>query len=141
MQYIIDYSISCTSQYYKSGRAYAIFMFFVYPIGVPILYFCLLYSIRNIISESNKEKSFKSSHKITPFKFLFDSYTSEYWYWEVIETIRRLLLTGILVVGGIGTSLKLAISMVISMIFIKLYGSNGLIFIFFIFINNYSILI
>merc|ERR1712070_664947 len=53
---IADYSISCNSDRYRYGVAWAIFMIFIYPIGLPILYFCLLYNIRKELIDHKDEK-------------------------------------------------------------------------------------
>ena len=45
-----DYGISCSSDRYYMGRAYAIVMIFVYPVGVPVFYFWLLFSHRQDIT-------------------------------------------------------------------------------------------
>ena len=47
-----DYSVSCHSEEYKVYVAYATFMIFVYPVGIPVLYFILLW--RNV-SETNPD--------------------------------------------------------------------------------------
>ena len=47
---------------------------------------------------------------------------TRYWYWEIIETYRRLALTGGLVLVAQGTSLQLVVALVIVMFFIKLYN-------------------
>ena len=44
-----DYSISCDSPRYRFGVVWAVVMIFIYPIGIPLMYFGLLYSARNAI--------------------------------------------------------------------------------------------
>ena len=34
--------------------------------------------------------------EITPLVFLWEPYKPEFWYWEVVETGRRLMMTGVL---------------------------------------------
>ena len=41
-----DYSISCSSQRYQFAVVWAAVMVFVYPVGIPLLYFVLLYQVR-----------------------------------------------------------------------------------------------
>jgi hypothetical protein len=123
-----DYSISCESARYESGRDYAISMVFVYPVGVTCYYFWLLYSHRGAIQnrESGVEVfSVEDSQSIEPFEFLFSLYQPRYWYWEVIETIRRLLLTGVLVLFNQGSGLQIVFAFVISLFFLKIYGYFG----------------
>lgn len=50
-----DMSISCTSDYYYRGVAFACVMIIVYPVGVPLLYFVLLYTNKDeIVNRDNK---------------------------------------------------------------------------------------
>ena len=121
-----DYSISCNSSRYLWGRNYAIGMVFLYPIGVTGFYFWLLYrnrkTIKNRKSSSCSEEDLKS---IEALEFLFNSYEPRYWYWEVVETTRRILLTGIMVLFHQGSSLQIVIAFVMSLLFTKLYGYYG----------------
>ena len=50
----VDMSISCDSQYYKHWRGYAIVMIFVYPVGIPLMYFLVLYECRQEIQDRDK---------------------------------------------------------------------------------------
>jgi hypothetical protein len=123
-----DYSISCESSRYEWGKNYAIVMVFVYPVGVTCYYFWLLYAHREaILNRESGTVSFsgKDRPSIEPIRFLFSSYAPQDWYWEVIETIRRLLLTGVLVMFNQGSGLQIVVAFVISLFFVKLYGHFG----------------
>ena len=48
---------------------------------------------------------------------LFQSYEPHYWYWEIVEIIRRLLLTAVVSVMLSGTSTQLVICVAISVFF------------------------
>jgi hypothetical protein len=45
-----DYTISCHSGEYMFIKIYAAIFIFVYPLGVPLLYFWLLYKARDRIN-------------------------------------------------------------------------------------------
>ena len=121
-----DYSISCESFRYEWGRAYAIGMVFVYPVGVTVYYYWLLYNHRELIKNRKSASLSELDHKlIEPLEFLFSAYEPRYWYWEVIETIRRVLLTGVLVIFHQGSGLQIVAAFVISLVFLKLYGYYG----------------
>ena len=231
-----DMSISCTSHYYYNYVAYAVVMVFVYPIGIPAMYFYLLYQNRKEIMERDNDSSAAVSNTsevnsdgkktkkeslskdvyeaegqeafsavtavINPMmvgcdddvdysdsddevidsdddddvviivddaiirrrstlaldqaksaspaivspadnktnahgvkdslpplsasasrlSFLFSAYKPELWYWEVIETMRRLLLTAILGVCGPGSSAQGFMALVLALFYIELYG-------------------
>ena len=45
----VDYSIDCDSAYYLSMRPFAIVMVLIYPVGIPVLYFTLLFKNRAVL--------------------------------------------------------------------------------------------
>lgn len=55
-------------------------------------------------------------------KFLYKAYEGRCWYWEVVETIRKLLLTAVLSVCGEGSGFQIVIGIFIAIIFVKLYA-------------------
>lgn len=133
---------------------------FRYPIGVPALYFYLLYIARDEIiktkpelvtlevllpeDSTERQRSIREAHAALDTRasalgdlqflrhtttgpvvvqtsvtkhsfaaivarqlgFLHGAYERQYYYWEVIETTRRLLLTAVVSVVGTGTSLQ-----------------------------------
>jgi hypothetical protein len=54
--------------------------------------------------------------------FLWSSYKPEFWYWEVVESTRRIVLTAVLSVCGPGTSQQNVLSLLLALLYIKLYG-------------------
>jgi hypothetical protein len=54
--------------------------------------------------------------------FLYEAYEPQFWYWEVVETTRRLMLTAVLSVCGPGTSGQALFAVLLSLMYIKLYG-------------------
>ena len=46
---VVDSTISCESPSYGALRAYALLMIVVWPLGIPLWYFCLLYRKRGRI--------------------------------------------------------------------------------------------
>ena len=66
---------------------------------MPALYFYLLYSHKEDIL--NREVPLSDEHeeeerylRIRPLRLLYDFYEPKFWYWEPIETILRLSVTG-----------------------------------------------
>ena len=179
-----DMSISCTSEYYYRGRSYAIFMIFVYPIGIPCMYMYLLYSscaeIQSRVAESTdketspgnqspvrshtnvdagnnntehresqrisdisnpmlastivshvrsvsvnageKNQTYSMSAPAARLAFLWAAFKPQYWYWEVVETTRRLMLTAVLSITGAGTSQQAVLALLLAILYIKLYS-------------------
>mgnify|MGYP007071508767 CR=1 FL=1 len=61
--------------------------------GIPALYFCLLYRRRDQIRHRG-DNSANDQEAIAHLRFLFDSYEPRCMYFEIVETFRKLLLTG-----------------------------------------------
>lgn len=88
-----DYSISCTSSRYMFARTWAKCMICIYPVGIPLLYFFLLFRTRELITHrkdyslSNEEhddgehQSGNELSPLSPLQFLFDIYKPKFWYW------------------------------------------------------------
>lgn len=71
----------------------------VRPTGMPACYFYLLYTHReDIINRDtplpSAEEEEERSLRIRPLRLLYDFYKPEFWYWEPIETLLRLSVSG-----------------------------------------------
>jgi hypothetical protein len=151
---IADMSISCTSPYYYKGVVYAVAMLLVYVVGIPLMYFVLLYYNREEIAQRDAPLAVEGSEdpllkpeqvpddagapteaqlaepsgargvtsKAQRLSFLWDAYEPQYWYWEVVETTRRLMLTAVLSVCGAGSSAQSIFAVLLGLLYIKLYG-------------------
>ena len=77
-----DTAISCTSDRFNFGVAYALVMMFVYPIGVTSWFFILLYKKKDALSKREN-----SGQQLPPgveiLSFLYKSYKPSCWYFEV----------------------------------------------------------
>ena len=119
-----DLSINCDSPEHKFYKAFATACIIVYPIGVPLLYAVNLWSDRALLDPGQKRlvkdhgkeegleraleerarlENMEEHRHIQSLTFLYDSYEPKYYYFEVVETIRKLFLTGGLVLLGPGT--------------------------------------
>jgi hypothetical protein len=119
----VDYSVSCSSSKYRFGVGWAIVSIFVYPVGIPLYYFYVLYSARHDIKSretisSEEAKRTRDAH-LQSMKLLFEFYQPHLWYWEVLETIYRLLLTGVLVIVAQGTGTQIIVGIVVVLFYLK----------------------
>ncbi|KAG5175014.1 hypothetical protein JKP88DRAFT_154267, partial [Tribonema minus] len=96
-----DYSISCRTPEHKAYIAYAGFMIFVYPIGIPVLYGWVLRRHRTHTAMLHPVPA--SSPVTHASAFLRKAYHQRADYWECMECIRRISLTGSLVFIAPGT--------------------------------------
>ena len=62
------------------------------------------------------------SPRAARLEFLFSAYEPRFWYWEVVETTRRLLLTAVLSVCAPGSSEQAVYAVLLALLYIKLYG-------------------
>ncbi|GMH86453.1 hypothetical protein TrVE_jg3945 [Triparma verrucosa] len=89
-----DYTISCQDGDRDFWEAYGWLMVGVFPVGVISMYGFLLWSKRAKLKKPVEQRL--EDEEITPLLFLWEPYKPVFWYWEVIETGRRLMMTGVL---------------------------------------------
>jgi hypothetical protein len=76
-----DYSISCLSDRYNSNLFFCYVMIIIYPIGIPLGYFVLLFSHRNsVVERENCEQIDKNGC----IKFLTSEYKQGFYFFEVL---------------------------------------------------------
>ena len=82
----LDYNISCESDRYRSYVAYAVLMLFFYPIGIPLSWSVMLYRKRHTLKDANamKREAMFGEPKTGHLAFLVESYTPNYYYFEVL---------------------------------------------------------
>ena len=74
-----DYSISCDSDRYWFAYYYALCMVVVYPIGVPLYYWVLLYRSRDEIKSRVDQTQNSESTSLSSMYALYGSYKPEFW--------------------------------------------------------------
>ncbi|GMI09257.1 hypothetical protein TrLO_g2039 [Triparma laevis f. longispina] len=128
----VDYSINCASDEHKFYEAYAVIFIIIYMIGVPALCAWNLWKDRHLLDPGQEQladihgeelgmkmaieerERLEEEHlDIKSLAFLYDSYEPQYYWFEVVETLKKLILTGGLVVLGPGTLNQIVISMII----------------------------
>ncbi|GMI05745.1 hypothetical protein TrLO_g10634 [Triparma laevis f. longispina] len=57
---------------------------------------------------------------ITPLVFLWEPYKPSFWYWEIVETTRRLMMTGVLSTIQPGTFSQLVAGLLMNVIYFGL---------------------
>jgi hypothetical protein len=134
-----DLSISCSSSYYQFGRAWAAIMVLVYPVGLPLLYFYLLFKNKEVIkareeinaimksafvTARRQRKKLKTSgfNRITEnISFIYAAYLPTAWYWEIVEVYKRLFLMAIFPSIFYGYAAQYPITVLFCVGFTKLY--------------------
>eukprot|EP00937_MAST-01D_sp_MAST-1D-sp2_P000945 g945.t1 len=144
---VAQYSISCasdapmktwlfgTSLQYGDYYRLAWFMIIVFPVGVPLFVAVMLYKMRDklfepldseavIVRDSDGEIVRTPHHNTSRYMgSLYVAYSSRFYYWEVIELLRKVLLTGVILLVEPGSSTQLATGCLISLAFMVAYSA------------------
>ncbi|CAN0521707.1 unnamed protein product, partial [Scytosiphon promiscuus] len=108
-----DHSLECYTTTHKIFMAYAGVMVAVFPLGIPLCYAFVLY--RNRDSLKVEVGSEANTTHVASFRELWEPYRPQVYFYEVVECLRRVLLSGVVVfifphtAGQVATSLLLAI--------------------------------
>lgn len=85
----VDYQTSCDDSRYTTLVSFSTLGVLVYPIGVPAGTLYVLWKSRSQLTD-------RSSTTFTRYSFLVADYLPEFWYWECIEMLRKVILTGVI---------------------------------------------
>ena len=78
----------------------------------------------SFLVETSMVVAYRAADKRVKFLgFLFEAYEPRCWYFECLECLRRLMLTGMLIFFADGTVLQIIIASLISMSAMILYGA------------------
>merc|ERR1711998_365433 len=67
-----DYSISCASNLYSTMQIFALVMVFIYPIGIPLMYFSLLQANKGLLYFGDEATAEQLAARPKALKFLYD---------------------------------------------------------------------
>lgn len=84
---VADFSVTCYDSTYNFHAKYASFMIALYPVGVPLFIFFMLWRYRKRLDEPGVRAE---------LGFLYDAYDRKYFYWELVDMINKLFLVSIL---------------------------------------------
>jgi hypothetical protein len=108
VQYLqADYSIECWTSTHFSYSAWAATVVLVVSVGWPVLVFALLYKHRAHLDDAWVVKR---------YGVMYASFKPRFYLWGVTEIFRKLAMTGLVVFFGRGTSLQVAMGLLLSSI-------------------------
>lgn len=110
-----DYSVRCDTDRHRLFQGYAGFMIFIYPVGIPTLFAVLLFSHRRALADRSGARDGNPS--IRPFADLWQPYRPERYMFELLEYLRRILLTGIVVFIFPNTAAQIAVTFMMELFF------------------------
>ena len=114
----VDLSVRCsdadhTSEEHKTIMAFAWVFVGIWPVGIVLLYAALLLLCRNAILRRTPTRLTRA------MRFLTRDYTTECYYFEILELVRRTALVGwVLLVPVEQSFLRLVIALLISIVFL-----------------------
>jgi hypothetical protein len=93
-----DLSINCASDAQQNAVAVAGLMLVVFSVGLPVLYLQMLHKHRpGVNAAGGHEHAVGATGLYGSMQFFYDDYQADFYYWEVIEIIRKLILTAVTV--------------------------------------------
>jgi alpha-tubulin suppressor-like RCC1 family protein len=109
-----DYRIDCASNVHATAQIFAACGIVGCSIGIPLLYLLILRRHRADMTDGDESTSRSTEH----LHFFVQDYKPAYWYWEAVELLRKLVLTGFAVLWLPGTLMQ-----IITAMFVGLFGS------------------
>ena len=79
--------------------------------------------IKNVMRKKNKGTIITNTAFVDGIQFLWSSYRPEMWFWEVVETTRRLMCASVMSIVMSGTPSQCCFAVLVSIAYVKLYTS------------------
>lgn len=115
---IADWSLECdvsTDPTYKAVQSIFWAFFVIWPIGIPMLFLCLLLSIRKSVQSKQTTPLAEACY------FLWNEYHETSMLWELIDIARKICLTGLVIFidteEGSGKISRLVIAIIICSVY------------------------
>jgi hypothetical protein len=99
--HVDDYTLDCNSESHKTIKVVATVFILIYPIGIPMVFFLLIWR-----DDRQRKQTMHSEDNASSFDFLRRDYKDDYYFFEVVVLLEKLLLTGILSFIDQGTVLQ-----------------------------------
>ena len=122
-----DFSVACWDEdggftdEYRDIRMLAMVALIAYPVAVPIAYMFLFWKVRHAVWSSTTTGLSES------IKFLTEEYDTAFFFWELLEVLKKLLLVGAMSVVMEGTLNQLVLAFIIVLCFLMMMvpGTGG----------------
>lgn len=107
-----DYHVSCTESRYSTYRAFASLLLVLWPVGIPLGLLTLLYrqwqqTLREFEADDEAVETVTEYHKTrahTLYGFCVDDFRPGCWWFEPLDMLRKLALSGLLQFVARGTA-------------------------------------
>jgi hypothetical protein len=108
-----DYGVDCGESYSMRWTVGGMLVI-LWPAAVPAGLFALMFRVRKELRAGDEAAT-------GMFNFLIGDYKPEFWYWEVVELLRKLMLSGILSLVGRGSIAQATLGTTITFVFFALH--------------------
>jgi hypothetical protein len=105
-----DYSIDCNSNGYASFFLFAVAVTILIPIGVPVGAYLLMHKHKAAILAEDEDV-------LHEFDGLLGDFKPTFYYWEVIELLRKLILAGLIMFFAPGSSVQVVAGLFLTFLF------------------------
>ena len=116
-----DYSVECFTGAYNNFVVLAFFMLF-YVVGFPLIKLFLLWKYHPEESQSNFSDQ-EGNEVQAALSFPYENYCLNSWFWEILELVRKIILTSVLVLIGSGSRTDLGVASIMSGLYTVLFVS------------------
>ena len=120
-----DLRYQCYDETWTKWSFVSFISIFIYPIGIPLLFYIILKKNENKLFTEFKYKLDDNGNKPSNIKnrygFLYDRYKNDVYYFECIEFLRKLILVGAILFLYKGSIMQIAIAFIVSTVFFILH--------------------
>ena len=116
-----DYSVECFTDTYNNFAVLAFVMLF-YVVGFPLVTLFLLWRYHPKEAQSNFSDQ-EGNEVQAALSFLYENYCPSSWFWEVLELVRKIILTSVLVLIGSESRTDLGVASIMSGLYTVLFVS------------------
>ena len=122
-----DYSVPCLTMAENQATLIAAYIFLAIPLGLPVLLLLLLH--KHAAHDENEERTEDADNLLddphqarvpvmtSALNFAYENYKVRWWYWEVVEMLRKLIMTTGVVLFLKHTKIGLACTIVLAVLF------------------------
>ena len=102
-----DYQLACNSYGYVFFQIWGVMATLIWPVGIPVATLWALLKNKN-------DMRVKNSPQRRKFAFIVGDYKPTYYYWECLEMLRKVSITGLLIFVRKGSVLQVVVAVLIS---------------------------
>jgi hypothetical protein len=110
-----DYSKECDSDSHAQAELFASVSIVLVSVGLIVVYAALLWPHRAVLRTGATIVKRADTKRLTELSFLYSDFRGPMYYWEVVDSMRKLLLTGVVVFMQEGSLVRPVWGMMISL--------------------------